>query len=186
MRYVCLVLFLCGSLLCTAQDSYKYKKEERIERKAFPKNALDLLDQTLPKKIKEVRYYKEQNSLKVSYEVKLKYNDQKYNLKFSEKGVLKNAGVTIKQKHITPRTLENIKKYLYNTYASFRIKEIQRQYRNTKNDTANDVIKGAFLNDKKRSYHYEIITEGKTKKKRYFIEITFTKNGDFELEKILN
>ncbi|MBC8755545.1 hypothetical protein H2O64_12785 [Kordia sp. YSTF-M3] len=186
MKHVCLILFLCGSLVCTAQNSHAYKKEERIEKKAFPKNALDLLDKTLPKKIKEVTYYKLQDSLKVSYEVKLKYNDQKYSIAFGKKGVLKDAEVIIQQKYITPRTLEKIKKYLYNTYASFRIKEIQRQYRNTKDNTAEDAIKDVFSNDKKPSYYYEIIAEVKIEKKRYFIEITFTKEGDFEVERILN
>jgi len=181
MKHVCLVLFLCCSLFCTAQNSFKNEKEQRIKKADFPKNALEVLDKTLPKKIKKVRYYKEQDSVKESYEIKLKHNRKKYSIEFSKKGILEDVEVTIKAKNIKPKTLENIKKHFYNTYSSFRIKKIQRQYRNTQNDTAIDVIKNAFSNDKKRSYHYEIVAEVKTQKKRYFIEITFTKTGDFEL-----
>jgi hypothetical protein len=180
MRHVYLLVFLCCSLLCTAQNSFKNKKEEQIKKVDFPKNALELLDKTLPKEIKKVTYYKEQDSVNSSYKIKLAYKDQKYSIAFSKEGNLENVVVTIQQKHIPPKTLEKIKKHFYNTYSSFRIKKIQRQYRNTKNDTADNVIKDAFSNDEKRSYHYEIIAEVKTKKKRYFIEITFTTAGDFE------
>lgn len=180
MKHIYILLFACCSLFCTAQNSFKNEKEQRIKKADFPKNALEILDQALPKKIKKVKYYKEQDSVKLSYEIKLKHNSKKYSIEFSKKGVLEDVEVTIKPKSIKPKTLEKIKKHLYNTYSSFRFKKIQRQYRNTQNDTATDVVKDAFSNDKKRSYHYEIVAEVKTKKKRYFIEITFSETGDFE------
>jgi len=181
MNYFYILLFLSFSLCCTAQKSNKYEKEERIEKKAFPKNALDFLDKTLPKEIKKVKYYKEQDSVKISYETKLKYKKRKYSVEFSKKGILEDVEVTVKQKHIPTRTLEMIKKHLYNNYSAFRIKKIQRQYNNTTTIDASTVMKNAFSNDRKSSYLYEIIAEVKTKKKRYFIEITFTKDGDFKL-----
>jgi hypothetical protein len=186
MRHFYLLVFLCCSLICTAQNSYKHEKEDRIEKKVFPSNALELLDKTLPKKVKKVTYYKEQDSAKVNYKIKLNYNDTKYSIEFSKKGILENVEITSKQKDITPKTLEKIKKYLYNKFASFRIKKIQRQYRNTTNTAAESIIKDAFSHYKKRVYYYEIVAEIKTEEKRYFIEITFTKNGDFELERIIN
>ncbi|MCH2192550.1 hypothetical protein [Kordia sp.] len=185
MRYFCLLLFLGFSLCCSAQKTYKHEKEERIEKKVFPQNALHLLEETLPKKIKKAKYYKEQDSSKISYETKLKYKGRKYSVEFSQKGILEDVEVTVKQKHIPPKTLEKIKKHLYNNYSAFRFIKIQRQYNNSNTIDAETVIKNAFSNDRKSPYLYEIIVEVKTKKKRYFIEITFTKDGDFKMERTI-
>ncbi len=181
MKYYVACLFLMLSLCCTAQQSYKYEKEARIEKKLFPKNALDLLEKTLPKKVKKVKYYKERDSVKVSYETKLKYEKQKYSIEFSEKGALEDVEVTIKKKHIPTETLKKIESYLKNNYRSFRFKKIQRQYNNSSTIDAKSVIQNAFSNNLNSSFFYEIIAEVKTEKKRYFIEITFTKEGDFTL-----
>ena len=181
MKYIFFLLLLCSSLFCTAQNSYKHEKEERIEKQLFPQNALELLDKTLPKKVKKVKYYKEQDSVKISYESKLKFNSKKYSIEFSEEGLLEDVEITIKQKEISSKTFEKIKKYLYSNYTSFRIKKIQRQYRNTTNTDAETMLKEAFSGTKTGTHFYEIIAEVKTKKERYFIEITFTNEGDFEL-----
>ena len=181
MKYFYVLLFLSFSLCSFAQKSYKHEKEQRIDKKAFPKNALELLEKTLPQNVKKVKYYKEQDSVKISYETKLKYKKRKYSIEFSKNGILEDVEVTVKPKHIPPRTLEKIKKHLYNEYSAFRIKKIQRQYNNTATIDASIVIKNAFSNDRKSNYLYEIIAEVKAKKKRYFIEITFTKDGNFKL-----
>lgn len=181
MRYFYILLCLGFSLCCSAQNSYKHEKEDRIEKQLFPQDALQLLQETLPKKVKNVKYYKEQDSVKISYETKLKHKGTKYSIEFDKKGHLEDVEVTIKQKHIPPKTFEMMKKHMYGEYTSFRIKKIQRQYRNSKNSVGKKVIKDAFSNEKDSSYYYEIIAEVKTGKKRYFIEITFTKTGDFDL-----
>ncbi|EDP98453.1 hypothetical protein U8527_20845 [Kordia algicida OT-1] len=181
MKYYFIVLCLGFSLYCSAQNSYKYEKEDRIEKQLFPQNALKLLEETLPKKVKKLKYYKEQDSVKISYETKLKYKGTKYSIEFDKKGHLEDVEVTIKQKHIPPKTLEMIKKHMYDEYDSFRIKKIQRQYRNSKNSIGKKVIKNAFSEAEDSSFYYEIIAEVKTGKKRYFIEITFTKTGKFDL-----
>ncbi|WP_430411506.1 hypothetical protein [Kordia sp.] len=179
MKQLFVILIVCSSLFCSAQNSFKYEKEERIKKVDFPKNALELLKNTLPKNVKKVKYYKERDSLKLSYETKLKYNGKKYSIEFSKKGVLEDVEITIKAKNIKPRTLEMIKKHMYNAYASFRFKKIQRQYQNNISQ-AKKVIKNAFSGDLKGTFSYEIIAEVKKDKKRYFIEITFTKDGDFK------
>jgi len=179
MRYFFTLFVLCFSLCCSAQNSFKNEKEKRIKKDDFPKNAIELLENTLPKNSKKIKYYKEQDSLKSSYETKLKYKGKKYSIEFSKKGVLEDVEVTIKAKKLPPKTLEMIKKHMYNAYASFRFKKIQRQYQNN-NSKPKKVIKKAFSGDTKGSFSYEIIAEVKKKKKRYFIEITFTKAGDFK------
>lgn len=185
MKKIFLLILLCTSLFCTAQNSYKHEKEARIEKKDFPKEALELLDKTLPKKVKKVKYYKEQDSAKISYESKLKYNGKKYSIEFSEEGLLEDVEITIKQKEISPKTLKNINEYLHTKYDSFRIKKIQRQYRNTTNTDAETIVKEAFSVTKTGTHFYEIIAEVKTEKERYFIEITFTKEGNFELSRTI-
>ena len=179
MRPLFIILLLCGSLCCSAQNSFNDGKEERIKKVDFPKNAIELLKNTLPKEVEEIQYYKEQDPVKSSYEAKLKYKGKKYRIEFSEKGILEDVKVTIKAKNIKPRTLEMIKKHMYNTYTSFRFKKIRRQYQNN-NSQPKKVIRNGFLGDTKSGFSYEIIAEVKKKKKRYFIEITFTKDGNFK------
>ncbi|PTX59297.1 hypothetical protein C8N46_110134 [Kordia periserrulae] len=181
MRNLALLLFLTFSGYCTAQQSYKYEKEERIEKKVFPQKGLDLLDKTLPEKVKNVKYYKERDSVKISYESKLKFKRKYYSIEFTEKGLLEDVEVTIKKKQIPEETREKIENYMRNAYDSYRIKKIQRQYNNTNTIDAKQVIQNAFSNDLNSEHFYEIIAEVKTKKERYFIEITFTKDGDFTL-----
>ncbi|MEM6684600.1 MAG: hypothetical protein AAF617_02300 [Bacteroidota bacterium] len=181
MNYRILFVLLSISLCCSAQKSFKYERETRIEKKAFPQNALELLEKSLPKKVRKVKYYKEQDSLKISYETKLKFEKRKYSIEFSDEGLLEDVEVTIKQKHITPKTLQKITNYFNANYNSFRIKKIQRQYNNTATKTPGNVLKNAFSNALDVLYSYEIIAEVKADKKRYFIEITFTKDGDFTM-----
>lgn len=173
------LLVVCFSLCCNAQNSFKNENEKRIKKANFPKNALELLENSLPKRVEEVQYYKEQDSVKLSYETRLKYKGKEYSIEFSQNGVLEVAKVTIKAKSIKPRTLETIKKYLYTNYSSFRLKKIQRQYQHKK-PNPEKIIKDAFSGDMKSSFSYEIIVAVKKGKKHYSIEITFTKDGDFE------
>jgi hypothetical protein len=77
MRHIILLLFLGISLCCTAQKSYKYEKESRIQKEKFPQNALQFLEQQLPKKVKKVKYYKEQDSLKKKLRDKTKVQETK-------------------------------------------------------------------------------------------------------------
>ena len=181
MKNVVLLLFLTFSVCCTAQQSYKYEKEERIEKKMFPQKGLDLLNKTLPEKVRKVKYYKERDSVKISYETKLKFKRQYYSIEFDEKGVLEDVEVKIKKKQIPAETREKIENYMRDAYDSYRIKKIQRQYNNTNSIDAEKVLQNAFSNDVNSNHFYEIIAEVKTKKQRYFIEITFAKDGDFTL-----
>ncbi|WP_046743057.1 hypothetical protein [Kordia zhangzhouensis] len=181
MKYICWIFFLGMTLPITAQNSYKHEKEERIEAKMFPKKALELLQHTLPEKTKKVKYYKEQDSLKISYEIKLKFKGDSFSIEFDKDGTLEDVEVIIKKREISTETYDKIKSYLNNQYDSFRIKKIQRQYRNTSQIADKKVIEDAFQEHIGNPFLYEIIAEVKKAKKRYFIEITFSKHGDFQL-----
>ena len=144
MKYICWIFFLGMTLPITAQNSYKHEKEERIEAKMFPKKALELLQHTLPEKTKKVKYYKEQDSLKISYEIKLKFKGNSFSIEFDKDGTLEDVEVIIKKREISTETYDKIKSYLNNQYDSFRIKKIQRQYRNTSQIADKKVIEDAF------------------------------------------
>lgn len=178
MRILLTILLVTCSFFCGAQNSFKYEKEERIKKGEFPQNALELLQNNLPEKVKKIKYYKEQDSTKASFETKLKYKRNKYSIEFSKDGVLEDVEITIKTKSIPSKTLERITTYMQNNYTSFRFKKIQQQYEN-KNTTPEKTLKNAFSRDKESPFSYEIIAEVKQDKKRHFIEITFTKDGEF-------
>lgn len=177
MRFLITFIACCFSLCCNAQNSFENEKELRIKKIDFPKNAIELLENSLPKKIEKVQYYREQDSL--SYKTKLNYKGKEYSIEFSQNGVLKTIEASIKAKDIKPRTLETIKKYLYTNYSSFRLKKIQRQYQHKKSNPEK-IIKDAFSGAMKSNFSYEIIAAVKKGKEHYFIEITFTKDGGFK------
>lgn len=179
MKHFYLILLVLSCFLCHAQEQYKHEKEARVSQSNFPIAAIQFIKNTVPKKAKKVKYYKETDSTKISYEVKFKYKRKKYSVEFNINGILEDVEVIIKQKHIPVKTLEIIKKHLYTDYTSFRIKKIQRQYRNTFTNNNPKTLQDAF-SESEPVFFYEIIAEVKHGKKRSFIEITFDHQGNFQ------
>jgi hypothetical protein len=181
-------MFLLGftllfSTLLVSQT--KNEKEERIELKDFPQKAVDVL-LALPKDCKRLKFYKETDGTKQSFEAKFKYNKQRYSLEFSNEGVIEDIEVTVKPKNIEDSVTTLIKSYFKRSYKRAKLIKTQKQY--VYNESLNSV---KFLNQvlsKSSSVevNYEIIAEVKSKTERNIREFKFDKNGNFLNYKILN
>ena len=168
------VLFLCG---CWANAQNKYEREYRIKKSQFPEQALTYIEKEL-KEAKRIRFYKETDSTKVSYEAKFKKDRLKYSVEFDEGGVLEDIELLIRPVDIPNDTFLKINDFLDKDFIKFRIRKIQQQYPLGKKDTET-VVKNAFQNLMLPYIKYEIIVSGKKNKGYAQYEVLFDAEGNF-------
>lgn len=171
-----IILFLIGSIL-NAQN--KYEREYRIRKSQFPTTALALIDETL-KDARRIKFYKETDSAKISYEAKFKKDRLWYSVEFNEEGTLEDIEILIKEVDIPSETMEQIRNYLKESFTKYRIKRIQQQYPTSKKEPNEKTIKNAFQNLILPIINYEIIIAGKKEKGYYDYELLFGSDGSFK------
>jgi len=153
----------------------KQEQEFRIDKSELPKIILTNLSDYL-KESKRVRYYKELDGNKSSYEVKFKRNRLLYSVEFDQEGKLEDVEFVINPVDIPETTLKAIHKYLSSNYKKYRIKKIQQQHPNIDGDS-NDVLKSAFQNLQTSSIRYELIISASKSKAYNEYEVTFNNEG---------
>ena len=165
------------SIILFIVNGFTQKKQEqefRIDKGELPENILPVLSYYLDD-VKRLRFYKEQDGEKSSYEVKFKKDRLLYSIEFDEKGVLEDVEFIVKQKDIPDETFEKLTKYLQSNHGKYRIKKIQQQYLNTRN--AQKTLKDAFQNLILPEIRYELIIATKDDEGYGEYEITFDAMG---------
>ena len=173
-------LFLTGFLLfcgCFVFAQNKYEREYRIRKVQFPENALAFIETKL-EDARHVRFYKETDSSKISYEAKFKKDRLHYSIEFDEDGKLEDVEIRIKEIDIPRETFEKITSYLEEEFITYRIRKIQQQYPLLDNNTKK-TLDDAFQNLLLPSLNYELIIAGKTEKKYNQYEVLFDAAGNF-------
>ncbi len=160
----------------TAQ--HKYEREYRIRKSQFPANALELIEEKITD-AKRIKFYKETDSTKVSYEAKLKKGRLWYSIEFSEDGVLEDIEILIKTTDIPDATLSKIEAYLNNNFNKYRIKRLQQQYP-ARTDALEKTLRNAFQNLILPTNNYEIMVAGKREDGYMDYEILFDADGNFK------
>lgn len=180
MKKIHLILFV--TTLCfycqhgLAQN--KYEREYRIRKSQFPAKALSLIENSI-KGFKRVKFYKETDSTKVSFEAKLKKERLWYSLEFNKEGILEDVELLIKPTDIPNETYTKIEEYLNKNFNKYRIKRLQQQYP-VRNDTPETTLKNAFQNLILPSNNYELIVVGKKENAYLDYEILFDADGNFK------
>ncbi|MDP5228765.1 MAG: hypothetical protein NWQ38_00100 [Cellulophaga sp.] len=159
------------------QGQVKYEREYRIKKTQFPNKAISLLNENLGK-VKRLKFYKEVDSTKISFEAKFKKNNVWYSIEFSEKGILEDVEITIPSDVIPNKTFDTITQFLQTNFTSFKIKKIQQQYVNNGDD--GKTLKDAFQNSDLSTLNYEIICSGKKDASYEDFEILFDASGKFK------
>ena len=154
----------------------KQEKERRIDKKEFPDQGISLLKDYL-KDVKRVRYYKETDGEKTSYEVKFKKDRLLFSIEFDTLGNLEDVEFIIKKIDIPSSSLEAIQNYLGTSYQKAKIKKIQQQYV-IGDKEAEQLLKQAFQNLLLPFIKYEIIISAKEEKGYQYYEITFDSEGN--------
>lgn len=173
--YLLLFLLFCG-YFASAQN--KYEREYRIKKSQFPEKALVLIEKKL-KDARRIRFYKEIDSIKTSYEVKFKKDRLKYSVEFNEEGILEDVEIGIKSVDIPNDVFSRITQYLNSNFRKHRIRKLQQQYPKG-DENAKTTVKDAFQNLMLPYIKYEIIVAGKKSKSYARYEVLFSAEGQFE------
>jgi len=177
MRYSILLFFIASITLSPCFGQTKYEREFRILKKQFPENALEYISEEI-KGAKRVRFYKETDSAKISFEAKFKKGKLDYSVEFDQNGKLEDVEISIKQVDIPNATWGNIQNYLVRTFKKFKVRKIQQQYPVSENETAKATIKNAFQNLLLPSINYELIVSAKKNREYQQYEILFDAKGN--------
>jgi len=180
MNNFLLKLTIASILLCfqIGQSQYKYEREHRILKSQFPALAIANITENVTD-FKRIKYYKETDSTKISYEAKLKKDKLWYSIEFNEEGTLEDIEILIKPTDIPNDTYAKILDYLNNTFTKYKIKRLQQQY-SSNNEVVEDIFKNAFQNLMLPSNNYEIVVVGKKDKGYLDYEILFDADGNFK------
>lgn len=171
-----LIIALFSFSFLTAQT--KNEKESRISLNEFPENAQTLI-YTIKSNVKRIRYYKETDGDKQSFETKFKYKKHWYSIEFDSSGILEDIEITINKKVLKSVTKDNIYYYLEANSDKFDIIKIQEQYLYKNNTSEAEFINSILKNRDNISSNYEIIVALKTSKFWELKEITFSATGEF-------
>ena len=93
---IVLLLFILGSGILAAQN--KYERSYRIRKSQFPEKALNFISEKL-EAASQVKFYKETDSAKTSFEAKFKKDRLWYTIEFNKDGVLESIGIIINFLH---------------------------------------------------------------------------------------
>lgn len=163
-------------ILASAQN--KYEREYRIKKSQFPDKALGYIEDKL-EDARNIRFYKETDSTKVSYEAKFKKNRLKYSVEFNEGGTLEDIEILIRPIDIPNDSYKAVNKYLQKEFIKYRIQKIHQQYPIGDN-SVETTVKNAFQNLILPSLKYKLIVSGKKNKGYEQFEVLFDAEGNFE------
>ncbi|SHG91183.1 hypothetical protein [Winogradskyella jejuensis] len=179
-------VILISSLICPYSLSQtKNEKEQRIKISKFPEAVQNVIGD-LPKNCKRLKFYKETDGDKKSYEVKFKYLKHYYSIEFSEDGLLEDVEVITKFNKIDDSIKHQIKAYYNQSFKKHKFIKIQKQYVYNSRLNTNTFINNTIKQPNTTSANYEIIAEVTTDKKRDIREFTFNSKGKFLSSRILN
>lgn len=176
-RQIVLPLFLLWGLFSSAQ--YKYEREYRIRKVQFPEKALSYIHEKLMD-AKRIRFYKETDSSKVSYEAKFKKDRLWYSIEFDKEGMLEDIEILVMPADIPDDSFNKIQHYLSEYFKKHRIRKIQQQYPFSETESPETTIKNAFQNLMLPSINYELIVSGKKEKTTEQFEVLFDAEGNFK------
>jgi hypothetical protein len=162
----------------------KNEKEDRIHASEFPEKTSTYFN-TISQDVKYLKYYKETDGSKKSYEVKFKYRREHYSVEFDTLGNLEDIEVVIKKKHIPKEIKTVIWRYFENNFKKTTLVKVQKQYVNTTKNTDKQFIRHILEKPFNKHTHFEIIAEIKTKRIHELREFTFDRNGKFEKSRLV-
>jgi len=179
MKYKCFLLLIMALFqYTTGIAQVKVEREHRIKKNQFPDAAHEFIREKL-KDAKKIRFYKETDTTKISYEAKFKKDKLHYSIEFDDSGKLEDIEILIKEVDVPEDSWSNITKFLEEKFDKHKIRKIQQQYPITSAETAETTLNNAFQNLLIPSLNYELMVRGKTKGNHADFEILFGAEGGF-------
>ena len=172
------VLVLVLFQFSMVNSQVKVEREHRIKKNQFPETAHEFIQEKL-EEAKKIRFYKETDTAKISYEAKFKKDKLYYSIEFDESGKLEDIEISIKEVDVPEDSWSKITKFLNEKFTKFKIRKIQQQYPITSDETAETTLNNAFQNLLIPSLNYELMVRGKIQDVHTDFEILFGAEGDF-------
>lgn len=171
--------FICLLWFSFSFSQTKDEKEERIPLSEFPKVAQNYFN-NFSDKVKYLKFYRETDGNKKSFEAKFKIHQLYYSAEFDTLGKLEDIEIVIKKRHIPQEVFTKIMTFFDANYKKTRLLKIQKQHVNYTDVNDKTFIQHIIDNPNDRHTNFEIIAETKTDKLRELSEFTFDKNGNFK------
>lgn len=172
------VLVLVLFQFSMVNSQVKVEREHRIKKNQFPETAHEFIQEKL-EEAKKIRFYKETDTTKISYEAKFKKDKLYYSIEFDESGKLEDIEISIKEVDVPEDSWSKITEFLNEKFTKFKIRKIQQQYPITSDETAETTLNNAFQNLLIPSLNYELMVRGKIQDVHSDFEILFGAEGDF-------
>ncbi|WP_246019878.1 hypothetical protein [Muriicola soli] len=131
------------------------------------------------KDARKIRYYKEIDSVTITFESKFKKDKLHYSVNFNSKGELEDIEIQISKVDIPSDVWSSIAEHLNGDCKKFKIRRLQQQYPLKNGLSAEKIINDAFQNLILPYINYELIVVCKRDSGREEFEYLFNAQGDF-------
>ncbi len=173
-KWVLIFIALTGLRPLSAQ--VKYEREYRVRKEQFPDAALEVLGNRLDD-VRRLRFYREVDSNRRSYEMKFKKDRLHYSVEFTPEGVLEDVEVLIKPVDIPEDSWTRIRAVLSDRFAKFRVRRIQQQYPRDAFESDEQTLRNAFQNLLLPELNYELVLQARTDQGLMQYEALFDSDG---------
>ena len=157
----------------------KYEKEERIPFEDLPPLVIAHLPQ-IQLNAKRIRYYREFDGNKESYEVKLKKHGSHFSIEFSQDGNLEDIEMLIKKSELPSSVITSLNE----TFSSYKLTRIQKQFVHPKEADPANTLRIVLSEDHNTLNHkplyeanYEIEAQCITENGLQNMELLFSADG---------
>ena len=176
------VFILMLFLGITGFAQVKSEREFRIKKAEFPIASLENAEPHL-EGVRKLRFYKEIDAGKVSYEIKFKKGRLHYSVEFSDSGELEDIEVRIKPVDIPEESWKAIEGHLSGSFLKHKVRKIQQQYRRASFPSDSVTFRNAYQNLLLPEIRYELMVYTKTADGYRDYEITYDARGTFIMMK---
>lgn len=173
--------FFSFILSVSSFSQIKIEREFKIQKKEVPKPAVSFIDSI---KTKHIKWYKEINEDRETYEAKFHFKGKEYSIEFDTTGKIYDVEFIISTKSIASHALKKITTHLDSTFQNWKFEKIQLQYtgsekalmKSVKNGTEQDIqqiyeiVIDCNDNGTFKSYEYTFNTMGEKIEQKEIIE----------------
>ena len=178
MKYRLFLLILLCAGLAPLQAQIKYEREYRIKKSQFPAEAVELM-RSYTESARRIRFYREIDSNRSSYEMKFKLSRLHYSVEFNPQGILEDVEVRIQPVDLPESAWEAIRRDLSQRFKNHKVRKIQQQYpREAFADDAS-TLRNAFQNLLLPEIRYELIVRARESDGYLDFELLYDADGHF-------
>ncbi len=178
MRYRLFLLILFCFGLLPLQAQVKYEREYRIKKSQFPAEALELM-KSYTEGARRVRFYREIDSNRSSYEIKFKLSRLNYSVEFNPQGILEDVEVRIQPVDLPESSWQAISRDLNQRFKNHKVRKIQQQYPREAFADDTTTLRNAFQNLLLPEIRYELIVRARESDGYLDYELLYDAEGHF-------